>query len=770
MLSLCCTALVLHCVVKNVQCWNSEYYNESEPSDRSSSGCDSGPHVYPERAEKVCLHNPYPYVRKDESVVDEYHGIKIKDPYRWLENPYSPETQLFQIRQSNLTYPYLWNHTDRAAINDQLLKMANFEKYSAPQRQENNYFYFHNSGLQNHSVMFLQRNLTGHPEVFLDPNKMAEDGTVALKGYAFSENGKHFAYCLSKSGSDWNTMHIKDVETGKIYPEVITDVKFPSIAWTHDSKGFFYNRYFNVSGRADGTETTAHMGQKLYYHVLDTKQSADIPVVEFSQKSLGIHAEITECGRYLLVCTSNNTQGTDMHYFDLHSLPGHKIAGTFHLKKIIDDMEHHHEYITNNGSQLLMKTTKNAPRGKVIILDLNNPDEKHWKTLIAENKTKTLDMAAAVAKDKLITHYIDNVRSVMQLHDMHTGKHLSTFPIELGQITSLSGRQKYNEIFYGFTSFLHPGTIYHCNIPKNNTEIEKEMNPTVFRETTIPDFEPTLFQTKQVYYRSKDGTRIPMYIVQRVGLLKNKRNPVMIYGYGGYGVSLLPSFSVGRLLFLRYFNGIYAIPNIRGGGELGEEWHEAGRLLKKQNCFNDFQAAAEYMIRKKYTQPKYITIMGGSNGGLLVGTCINQRPDLYGAALVMVGALDMLRFNQFTIAYFSESEFGTPKNKTQFYNLLSYSPLHNIKVPANNTQYPATLLLTGDHDDRVPPLHSYKFISALQDKIGSLPYQKNPLLLRIEQHAGHGQGTPLMKSIDELTDIYVFMMKSLGLKYYPYMP
>lgn len=770
MLSVNCAALFLLCFAKSGLCVNSEYYNESEPSASKSLSCESGPHPSIEKAEKVHLWNPYPKFHKDETVEDEYHGVKIKDPFRYLEYPHSAETQLFQIRQNNLTFPYLWNHTDRETIKEQLLKMSNFEKYSAPQRQENNYFYFHNSGLQNHSVLYIQRNLTGTPEPFLDPNKLSNDGLMALKAYTFSENGQHFAYCISKSGSDWNTMHIKNVETGKDYPEVLGDVKFPSISWTHDHKGFFYNRYFNLSGRADGTETTAHMGQKLYYHVLGTNQSHDIPVVEFSQKSLGIHSEITDCGRYLLVSTSNNTQGADLHYFDLHSLPGGKIAGKISLRKLISNMDHHHDYITNDGPELLIQTTKNAPRGKVIVLNVNNPGEEHWKTLIPENKTKTLDVVAAVAKNKLIAHYVENVRSAMQVHDLHTGKYLSSFPLDLGQVTTISGQRKYNEMFFGFTSFLEPGTIYHCNIPENNSEFGEYIRPTVFRETRIPEFEPTMFQAKQVHYRSKDGVRVPMYIIQRVGLLRNRRNPVIIYGYGGYGVNLLPSFSIGRCLFLRHFNGIYAIPNIRGGGELGEEWHEAGRLLNKQNCFNDFQAAAEYMIRKKYTKPKYITIMGGSNGGLLVGACINQRPELYGAALLMVGALDMLRFNQFTIAYYSESEFGSPKNKTQFYNLLSYSPLHNIRVPPNNTQYPATLLLTGDHDDRVPPLHSYKFIAELQDKIGSLPYQKNPLLLRVEKQAGHGQGTPLMKSIEELTDIYVFLMKSIGLKYYPDMP
>lgn len=770
MLSVGCASLVLICFVKRSQCFNSEYYNESESSASPSMECESGPHVYPEKGPKVPYTGLYPIVRKDETVEDDYHGVKIKDPYRYLEDPHSVETQLFVIRQNNVSIPYLRDHPDREAMKQRLLEMSNFEKYSAPQRQENNYFYFHNSGLQNHSVFYIQRNLTGSPEPFLDPNKLSEDGTTALKLYTFSEDGKKFAYCLSKAGSDWNTLHIKNVDTGVDYPEVLRDVKYPSISWTHDHKGFFYNRYYNLTGRADGTETTAHMGQKIYYHILGTDQSQDNPVIEFPESpSLGLHSEITECGRYLLISTSNNTQGSDLHYFDLHKLPDGKVAGKIPLTRLIGDMDHHNEYIANNGPEIFLKTTRNAPNGKVVIMNLNNPQEENWKTLIAENKSKPLDAVAPVAKNKLIVHYIENVRSNMQVRDLNTGEHLGTLPLDAGQLVSVSGRRKYDEVFYGFTSFLEPGTIYHCNIPENVSDLT--LNPTTFRKTIVPEFEPTMFETRQVFYRSKDNkTRIPMYIIQRCGLLRNRRNPVIIYGYGGYGVSLLPSFSIGRAFFLRHLNGIYAIPNIRGGGELGEDWHNAGRLLNKQNCFDDFQAAAEYMIRKKYTEPKYITIMGGSNGGLLTGACINQRPDLYGAALVMVGALDMLRFNKFTIAYYSESEFGSPKNKTHFYNLLSYSPLHNIKVPPNKTQYPATLLLTGDHDDRVPPLHSYKFVATLQDKIGSLPYQTNPLMVRIESKAGHGQGTPLMKSIDELTDIYVFLMKSIGLTYYPNMP
>ncbi|KAL1462690.1 hypothetical protein WDU94_014506 [Cyamophila willieti] len=751
--------------------FNEKFYNQSESSASDTMECASGPHSGPEKGPKVPYDGLYPHVRKDETVEDDYHGMKIKDPYRWLEYPHSVETQVFVMRQNNVTYPYLRDHPDREAIKKKMVSMSNYEKYSAPQRQENNYFYFHNTGLQNHSVMYIQRNLTGSPEVFLDPNKLSEDGTVALKLYAFSEDGKHFAYCVSKSGSDWNTLHIKNVETGTDYPEILKDVKFPSISWTFDHKGFFYNRYTNIRGKADGTETTSHKGQKIYYHVLGTDQSQDEPVIHFDNPSLGLHSEITECGRYLLVSSSNNTQGSNLHYFDLHSLPGGKIAGNFSLKPLIHGMDHHYDYLTNNGDDLIIKTTKNAPNGKVVVLNLNNPAEKNWKTLIPENKTKVLDGVAVTGQNKLLLHYIHNVKSNLQLNDLNTGKYLGEFPMEAGQVPTISGRRKYNEIFYTFTSFLHPGTIYHCNIPHNFTDEEGQIKPTVFRKIEVPDFEPTQFETKQVYFRSKDNkTRVPMYIIHRVGLLRNGRNPVIIYGYGGYGISLLPSFSVSRCLWLRHFNGIYAIPNIRGGGELGKDWHEGGKLLNKQNCFDDFQAAAEYLIRKKYTKPKYISIMGGSNGGLLTGTCLNQRPDLYGAVLVLVGALDMLRFNKFTIAYYSESEFGTPNNKTQFHNILSYSPLHNIRVPPNNTQYPATLLLTGDHDDRVPPLHSYKFIAALQDKIGSLPYQKNPLMVRVESNAGHGQGTPLMKSIDEMTDIFVFLMKSIGLNYYPDMP
>lgn len=716
----------------------------------------------------VVFKEKYPPVRK-ENVEDEYHGIKIKDPYRWLENPHSEETQLFQLAQNNLSLPFLRNHSDRENIKEQIKRMINYEKYSSPQNQEGNYFYFHNTGLQNHSVMYMQKNFTAEPKEFLNPNNLSADGTVALKLYAFSEDGKKFAYCLSKSGSDWNTLHIKNVETGEHFPEEMSNVKFPAISWTHDHKGFFYNRYTQIAGVADGTETTAHIGQKLYYHTVGQSQDKDPVVMEFPNPSASIHTEITECGRYLLISTTNNTQGADLHYADLHTIPEGKVNGILHSHAVVSGYDHFYEYIANNGSEIIVSTKNNASNGKIVGINLHKPQPENWRTIIPEDKKRVLDGVAPIAQNKMLVHYMDKVKSCVELHDLHTGQYLSKLPLSIGQVTSISGKRKHKDFFYTFTSFLEPGTVYHCTIPDNSTTGSK-LSPEVFRSTEVPEFESMNYQTKQVFYKSKDGTRVPMYIIQRVGLLKNKRNPVIIYGYGGYGVSLLPTFSISRCMWMRHFNGIYAIPNIRGGGELGEDWHNAGRKLNKQNVFDDFQAAAEYMIRKQYSTPERIAIMGGSNGGLLTGACLNQRPDLYGAVLILVGALDMIRFNKFTIAYYSESEFGSPNNKTEFHNLLSYSPLHNIKVPPNNTQYPATLVLTADHDDRVPPLHSYKFIAALQDKIGSLPYQTKPLLLRVEGKAGHGQGTPLYKSIEEMADMFIFLMKSLGIKYYEDMP
>ncbi|CAH1639526.1 unnamed protein product [Spodoptera littoralis] len=707
--------------------------------------------------EKTIMAFSYPEARRDDSVIDDYHGTKIADPYRWLEDPDSNETKEFIDAENRITRPYLDACPVKGNINQRLTELWNYPKYSCPFRRGNRYFFFKNTGLQNQNVLYVQDSLDGEPRVFLDPNTLSEDGTIALSGSRFTEDGNTFAYGLSASGSDWITIHLKDVATGEDYPEVLEKVKFASMSWTKDNKGLFYSRYPDQAGKTDGSETEVNRDQKLCYHRLNTPQADDVIVVEFPEEPLWrIGAEVTDCGKYLIVSPVKDCRDNLLFYADLTKQP--ELNGKLHLTQIVHKFEADYEYITNEGSVCIFRTNKNAPNYRLIKIDLHNPTENNWETLIPEHPSDVLDWASAVDNDKLVIHYVRDVKSVLQLHDMKSGKLLQTFPLDVGSVVGFSGKKEQSEIFYHFMSFLSPGVIYHVNFTN------QPYVPTVFREVKVKGFDASQYQAKQIFYTSKDGTKVPMFIVSKKGLQQDGSNPALIYGYGGFNINIQPSFSVTRLVFMQHFNGVVAIPNIRGGGEYGERWHNAGRLLNKQNVFDDFQAAAEYLIKEKYTRPSLITIQGGSNGGLLVAACINQRPDLYGAAIVQVGVLDMLRFQKFTIGHAWVSDYGSSDNKTQFEYLLRYSPLHNIQTPTRDIQYPATLVLTADHDDRVVPLHSLKFIAALQHAARHTP-QEHPLLARVDTKAGHGGGKPTAKIIDEHTDILCFMSQALGLEF-----
>ncbi|XP_038208448.1 prolyl endopeptidase [Zerene cesonia] len=701
----------------------------------------------------------YPEVRRDETVVDDYHGTKIVDPYRWLEDPDSEETKAFIEAENNITRPFLDSCPVKKDINERLTELWNYPKYSCPFRRGDRYFFFKNSGLQNQNVLYVQESLEGEPRVFLDPNKLSEDGTVALSGSRFTEDGSTFAYGLSASGSDWITIHMKDVATGEDYPEVLKNVKFASMSWTKDHKGLFYSRYPEQTGKTDGSETEVNRDQKLCYHRLDTPQDQDVIVVEFPDEPLWrIGAEVSDCGRYLLVSPVRDCRDNLLFFADLSKHP--EIDGKLPLTQIVHQFEADYEYVTNEGSVCIFRTNKNAPNYRLIKIDLNNPAEENWQTLIPEHPTDVLDWASAVDHDKLVLHYVRDVKSVLQLHNMANGELIQEFGLDVGSVVSFSGKKEQSEIFYHFMSFLTPGIIYHVDLKK------KPYTPTVFREVTVKGFDPTQYEAKQIFYSSKDGTKVPMFIVHKKGIALDGNNPALVYGYGGFNINVQPSFSVTRLVFMQHMGGVLAIPNIRGGGEYGERWHNAGRLLNKQNVFDDFQAAAEELHRRGYSRPALTTAQGGSNGGLLVAACINQRPDLYGAAVVQVGVLDMLRFQKFTIGHAWVSDYGSSDNKTQFENLLKYSPLHNIQPPDNvsRAEYPATLVLTADHDDRVVPLHSLKYIAALQHAARLAP-QRRPLLARVDTKAGHGGGKPTAKIIEEHTDILCFMTQTLGLKF-----
>ncbi|CAH1772327.1 unnamed protein product [Owenia fusiformis] len=705
----------------------------------------------------------YPQARRDETVVEDYHGTKVQDPYRWLEDPDSEETKKFVDDQNDVTVPFIKQCSLSGKLNESIKALWDYPKYSCTSKHGDRYFYYHNSGLQNQSVLYVQDSLDGEPREFLDPNKLSEDGTISLSGTAFSENGDYFAYGLSESGSDWVTIKFKEVASGKDLPDVLKRVKFSSMAWTHDHKGIFYNCYPETvqEGKSDGTETTTNVNQKLFYHRLGEDQSKDTLCGEFlDHPKWMIGVEVSDCGQYLVCGVREGCDPVNRLFFcDLHSLKD-GISGLLPWVKVVDNFDAEYEYITNEGTVFTFKTNLNSPNYKLINIDFSNYNMEFWKDLVAEDKDDVLEWAGCVHQSKLILCYLHDVKNVLYMHSLQSGERLTTFPLDVGSIVGFSGKKKNSMMFYQFTSFLTPGVIYMCDLT------QETLQPKVFRETQLKDFDSSQFQTDQVFYPSKDGTKIPMFIVHKKGIDLTGDHPVLLYGYGGFNISITPSFSVSRIVFMRHLGGILAVPNIRGGGEYGQKWHDGGRLARKQNVFDDFQTAAEYLIKNKYTCPKRITINGGSNGGLLVGACANQRPDLFGCAIAQVGVMDMLRFHKFTIGHAWTTDFGCAnKNKEEFDWLYKYSPLHTISVPSDDTQYPATLLLTGDHDDRVVPLHSLKFMAELQHKFKGCTKQTSPLMIRVDTKSGHGAGKPTAKRIEEICDIYSFMVLNMNLQW-----
>ncbi|XP_071110452.1 LOW QUALITY PROTEIN: prolyl endopeptidase-like [Haliotis cracherodii] len=699
----------------------------------------------------------YPNARRDE-LVEDYHGTKVTEYYRWLEDPDCEETKAFVEAQNELSKPFLDACPIREKLSSRITEVWDYPKYSCPGRHGEYFYYYHNTGLQNQSVLYAQKGLGADPSVFLDPNSLSEDGTVSLRGTAFSENDQFFAYGLSKSGSDWVTIKFKKAPSGEDLPDTLERVKFSSMAWTHDHKGLFYNRYLEQKGKSDGTETTMNVDQKLFYHRLGTDQSEDVLVAEFPEHPRWmIGAEVSDCGRYLVMTIHEGCDPVNrLYYVDLKSMQN-EIRGVLSYVKIVDNFDAEYEYITNDGSKFTFKTNLNASRYKLINIDFADPDQSNWQTLVDEDEKSVLEWAACVNKDKLILCYLKDVKNELYVHGLSSGSRMSQLPLEVGSVVGYSGKKKYDEIFYQFTSFLTPGIIYRCDMTTDT------YTPKTFREIKVKDFDTSQFETEQVFFPSKDGTKIPMFIVHRKGLVHDGSHPVMLYGYGGFNISITPSFSPSRLVFLQHLGGVYAIANIRGGGEYGESWHKAGNCANKQNVFDDFQSAAQYLIENKWTSAKRITINGGSNGGLLVGACINQRPDLFGCAVAQVGVLDMLRFHKFTIGHAWTTDYGSSDSTDDFKVLIKYSPLHNIREQKD--QYPALLLLTGDHDDRVVPLHSLKFLAQIQYTFKDSDSQVNPLMGRIDTKSGHGFGKPTAKVIEELTDIYSFMHQTVGLKW-----
>jgi prolyl oligopeptidase len=679
----------------------------------------------------------YPPTTKSDRV-DDYHGNKVADFYRWLEDPESEETKAWVEAQNQVTFGYLNEISSREIIKQRLTKIWDYEKYSIPFKEGNNYFYFKNDGLQNQSVFYTQKSLDGEPKVLLDPNKLSTDGTVALSGLSISEDGKLLAYGLSSSGSDWQEWKVRDVETAKDLEDNLNWIKFSGASWTNDNQGFFYSRYDEPNEKTKFEDVNYY--QKLFYHKLGTLQAEDTLIYQrHDQKEWSFSGSVTEDGRYLIISVGLGTDPKNLIFYkDLTNTESEVV-------ELIKDFHADYSFIDNDNSVFYFRTDLDAPRGRVIAIDSKKSTEGDLKEIIPE-AVETLE-GVGILNNQFVAEYLKDAHSQVKIFDIK-GDFVREIELPgLGSVGGFGGKRHDTETFYSFTNPTTPGTIYRYNMGTGKSE--------VFRQPKV-DFNPDNYETKQVFYSSKDDTKIPMFITHKKGIKLDGNNPTYLYGYGGFNVSLTPTFSVSNLIWME-MGGVFAVPNIRGGGEYGEEWHQAGMKLKKQNVFDDFIAAAEWLISSKYTKPAKLAIGGGSNGGLLVGACMAQRPDLFGAALPAVGVMDMLRFHKFTIGWAWISEYGSPEKKEEFKALYAYSPLHNLKP---DTAYPATMITTADRDDRVVPAHSFKFAAALQ----AAHKGDAPVLIRIETKAGHGAGKPTAKIIEEAADKWGFLVRTLDMK------
>ena len=668
--------------------------------------------------------------------VDNYHGETIPDPYRWLEDPQSADTQAWIQAQNALTFEFLESIPERSQIQSRLTQLWNYEKLSVPFKKGDRYFFSKNNGLQNQSVLYSRKSLTSEPEMILDPNLLSEDGTVALSGLALSDNAQYLAYGLSESGSDWQTWHIRDLSTGEDLSEQLQWIKFSGAAWTADHQGFFYGRYDepDENNKLEGV----NYYQKLFYHRLGTPQSADLLIYERpDQKEWGFQAVVSEDGDYLLIHVWLGTDARNLLFYKDLKSPEAPVT------ELISTFEASYSFIGNQKSLFWVKTDLNAPRGRVIAIDLNHPDQEYWQTIIPES-TDTLE-GIGILNHQFVATYLKDARSQVKCSALD-GQELGEVSLPgIGSVSGFYGKTTETETFYSFTSFTTPTSIYRFDLESGES--------TLYWQPQV-DFNPTEYETQQVFFTSKDGTQIPLFLSHKKGLIKEGKTPVYLYGYGGFNVSLTPSFSPAQLAWME-MGGIFALPTLRGGGEYGKEWHQAGMKHHKQTVFDDFIAAAEYLITAGYTCTDKLAIAGGSNGGLLVGACMTQRPDLFGAALPAVGVMDMLQFHQFTIGWAWCAEYGSSENAEDFPVLYAYSPLHNLQA---DTSYPATLITTADHDDRVVPAHSFKFAAALQSVHSGMA----PTLIRIETKAGHGAGKPTQKQIEEASDRLAFVRHVLA--------
>ena len=678
----------------------------------------------------------YPKTRQ-VAQVDDYHGTKVADPYRWLEDDNSAETLAWVEAQNKVTTTYLEAIPQRADLKARLTKLWNYERFGVPQKQGGRYFFTRNSGLQNQRVLYVAETIEAAPRVLLDPNTLSTDGTVALSSYAISDDGNLLAYGLSRAGSDWQEWRVRDVKTGEDRKDLVEWVKFSDAAWAKDASGFFYSRY---DAPKPGEEKKGlNEFQKLYFHNLGAPQSEDALIYERRDHAdWGFYGSVSDDGRYLGIHVSQGTDTKNRFFYRDLSTPDAPVV------ELLNGFDASYEFIDNIGETLFFKTDLAAPKGRVIAIDLARPERDHWREIVPQFGD-TLQSVSLV-NDQFICNYLHDAHSKVKIFDVQ-GKLVRESELPgLGSAGGFKGKRTDTETFYSFTSFTVPGAIYRLDLITGASRI--------FRQPHV-DFRPEDYETKQVFFTSKDGTRVPMFLTYKRGLKLDGQAPTLLYGYGGFNISLTPSFIVSNLIWME-MGGVYAMPNLRGGGEYGEEWHLAGAQAKKQNVFDDFISAAEWLIAQRYTSPSKLAIQGGSNGGLLVGACMTQRPDLFAAAIPAVAVMDMLRFDKFTIGWAWRSDYGSAQSADGFRVLYAYSPLHALRP---GVRYPATMVVTADHDDRVVPAHSFKFAARLQE---CQPPGAPPVLIRIETRAGHGGNKPMTKVIEERADVLAFLVRVLG--------
>ena len=677
----------------------------------------------------------YPKTKKG-NITDTYFDTKVADPYRWLEDDRSEETGKWVKEQNEVTYNYLSKIPYREALKSRLEKLWNYEKISAPFKEGNFTYYYKNNGLQNQSVLY-RKDVAGNESVFLDPNTFSKDGTSSLGGVNFSEDGSIVAYSISEGGSDWRSVIVMNAITKKIMEPTLVDIKFSGVSWK-GNEGFYYSSY----DKPDGSELSAKTDQhKLYYHKLGTSQKDDKIIFGADQKRRYVGGYVTEDNHYLIISAANSTYGNELYIKDL-------TKENSPIVTIVDNFDTSNNIIENEGSKLFIETDWNAPNSKIVTVDANNPSPQNWKDFIPETENV---LSPSTGGGYFFAHYMKDAVSVVKQFD-YNGKLVREIQLPgVGSASGFGGKKKEKKLYYSFTNYITPGSTY---------SFEADSGVSKVYQTPKIDFNSDDYQSEQVFYTSKDGTKVPMIITYKKGLKLNGKNPTILYGYGGFNVSITPSFSISNAIWMEN-GGIYAVANIRGGGEYGKKWHDAGTKLQKQNVFDDFIAAAEYLIAKKYTSSDYLAVRGGSNGGLLVGAIMTQRPDLMKVALPAVGVMDMLRYHTFTAGAGWAYDYGTAQdNKEMFDYLKGYSPVHNVK---KGVKYPATMVTTGDHDDRVVPAHSFKFAAELQEKQTG----DNPTLIRIDINAGHGAGKSVAASIQESVDILAFTLYNMGITKLP---